>query len=198
MDSIGVKGRGVDRNECNLINWLNISTWIQIILTNQHDKRNPAVMDDATSKIGDTVKSFAVFLTEKSGWSSRSLHLGNWSYRGQASERMTRSTALTASEEAALLERAKSFAHEENLKVLLRKECTFNILFICRFSRCLKLWGSVIIWILLVRLPPVPNLKWFFPTPFRISPFLIVFTLDQSFSNWLIQRLEGCFQFSGL
>ena len=32
-------------------------------------------------------------------------------------DRMTRATALTALEETALLERAKSFAHEENIKV---------------------------------------------------------------------------------
>ena len=72
-------------------------------------------MNHFTSQFRDTKKSFPVLFAQKC---SRSFHLMLEIVTGvNYTSYMTRATAPTAIEEAALLERAKSFANEENIKV---------------------------------------------------------------------------------
>lgn len=72
-------------------------------------------MNHFTSEFRDTKESFPVLFAQKC---SRSFHLIFEIVTGvKYTYFMTRATAPTAIEEAALLERAKSFANEENIKV---------------------------------------------------------------------------------
>jgi hypothetical protein len=93
---------------------------------------------------------------------------------------MTRTTAPTSIEENALLERAKSFAREENIKVILIETDTNFVIF--RYKTFSKQQVLQITSLALLPLQPL-KLQPFYQVHFLTWLYSIEFILDQFFLN---------------